>query len=117
VRSRIKVLTDGGRGCWYTSRLGASDAWAPVRHVPAFPVEAVEATGAGDAFFAALISRLLAHGWAPPTAADIRFATAAGALATTRHGAIAALPTAAEVEAFLGRQPSTPSHQPSPAGG
>lgn len=104
IGTRITVLTDGGHGCWYTSRLDAWSPWAPVRHRPAFPVAAVESTGAGDAFFAALISRLLANDWVPPDEADIRFAAAAGALATTRHGAIAALPTAAEVANFMGRQ-------------
>jgi len=100
---RAMVLTDGGRGCWYTSQVEADGGvgHGPIHHRPAFPVRAVESTGAGDAFFAALISRLLARDWAAPEEADIRFAAAAGALATTRHGAIAALPTAAEVEEFL----------------
>lgn len=91
------VLTDGARGCWYAS--GQSDA--PVRHVPAFPVEAVEPTGAGDAFTAALLSRLLPKGWTAPDDADVRFAAAAGALATTRPGALDGLPTRAELDRFL----------------
>ncbi len=34
----------------------------------------------------------------------LRYANAAGALTATRHGAMAALPTAAEVAAFLERR-------------
>ena len=62
--------------------------------------EAIEPTGAGDAFTAALISRLLKHNWRPPERADVEFAAAAGALATTRSGALDGLPTRSEVEAF-----------------
>ena len=97
--ARVVVLTDGARGCWY-----APDAAGPVRHIPAFRVEAVEPTGAGDAFNAALISRLLASDWAPPGDDDLRYAAAAGALATTRPGALDGLPTAAELVAFLGER-------------
>jgi fructokinase len=94
--ARLVVLTDGNRGAWY-----AATADAPVRHVPAFAVAAVEPTGAGDAFTAGLLSRLLASGWAPPTDEDLRYAAAAGALATTRPGALDGLPTVGELEAFL----------------
>ena len=52
------VLTDGERGCWFSSG-------SPATFVPAFPVEAVEPTGAGDAFTAAIIARSLARTWAP----------------------------------------------------
>jgi len=90
----IAVLTDGGRGAWYRSGKG-------VGHVPSFAVEAVEPTGAGDAFTAGLVSRLIATGWAPPAEADVRYASAAGALATTKAGALDGLPTKAALEAFL----------------
>lgn len=91
----ITVLTDGARGCWSVSGSGE------VVHVPVFAVNAIEPTGAGDAFTAALISRLLANNWQPPSAADLRYAAAAGALATTRPGALDGLPTRAELERFL----------------
>jgi ribokinase len=61
----------------------------------------VEPTGAGDAFTAALTSRLLDRGWTSPDDDDVRFAMAAGALATTKAGAWPGLPTRAEIEAFL----------------
>jgi fructokinase len=91
------VLTDGERGCWFNS--GSS-----VTFVPAFRVEAAEPTGAGDAFTAAIIARSLASGWAPLSVADVRYAAAAGALATTRPGAWDGLPNRAQLDAFLARQ-------------
>lgn len=64
-------------------------------HVPAFPVKAVDSTGAGDAFIAAF-----AAGWAKGIDIErsLRYACAAGALATTRVGAQAALPSVFELE-------------------
>jgi ribokinase len=62
------------------------------------PVEAVDATGAGDAFCAALVVSLL-EGMDPPAA--LRRACAAGAFAVTVPGAQDSLPTAEEVERLL----------------
>ncbi|MCC7021970.1 MAG: carbohydrate kinase [Thermomicrobiales bacterium] len=89
------VLTDGERGCWFATADGK------VCHVPAIRVQAVEPTGAGDAFSAALIARLLASGWAPLTETDVRYAAAAGALATTEPGAWNGLPNREQLDAFL----------------
>jgi fructokinase len=94
---RAVVLTDGERGCWFSSGSSAT-------FVPAFRVEAVEPTGAGDAFTAAIIARSLGSGWAPLTVEDVRYAAAAGALATTRPGAWDGLPDRAQLDEFLGRQ-------------
>jgi fructokinase len=94
--ARAVVLTDGERGCWFSSG-------SPATFVPAFPVEAVEPTGAGDAFTAAIIARSLATAWAPLSAEDVRYAAAAGALATTRPGAWDGLPNRAQLDAFLAR--------------
>lgn len=102
--ARLVVLTDGARGAWHASRTAADEPLGPTEHTSAFPVQAVESTGAGDAFTAALITRLIQRNWSPPDAADLRFAAAAGALTTTREGAIAALPTRAEIDAFLTTQ-------------
>ncbi|NUR25911.1 MAG: ribokinase [Catenulispora sp.] len=65
-----------------------------------FSVEAIDAVGAGDAFCAAL-AVALGSGAGMDTA--LRRACAAGALATTRPGAQAALPTGAEVDQLLSR--------------
>jgi ribokinase len=61
-------------------------------------VTAVDTTGAGDAFCGALASSLC-HGELLTRAA--LWASAAGAIAATRKGAQAAMPSAAEVEALL----------------
>jgi ribokinase len=65
------------------------------------PVDAVDGTGAGDAFTACLLVSLLeerSHEEA------LRRACAAGALAASRFGAQPSLPTAAEVDAILARR-------------
>ena len=93
---RVIVVTDGARGAWFACR-GVEE----VRHVAAFDVEAVEPTGAGDAFTAALIARLLSHGWMGLDVEDVRYASAAGALATTAAGAMDGLPTAVDLARFL----------------
>ena len=67
--------------------------------LPHYSVHAIDATGAGDAFAAAL-AVCLARGDELPVAA--RFANAAAALKTTRLGAQAGLPTNEQVLSFLG---------------
>ncbi|MBW3632188.1 MAG: carbohydrate kinase [Chloroflexi bacterium] len=89
------VLTDGERGSWFTCE-------PTVTFVPAFAVDAIEPTGAGDAFTAAIIARSLASQWGGLSVDDIRYAAAAGALATTRQGAWAGLPSRADLADFLG---------------
>ncbi len=77
--------------------------------VPSFDVEAVDATGAGDAFVAGLLCRLLNGAGAGSPALisrgevleAARFASAAGALATTQIGAIPSLPKLGAVQALM----------------
>jgi len=92
------VLTDGARGAWFAKQT-LEGPW--FEHVPPFDVQAAEPTGAGDAFTAAIISRLIANNWASIDEDDVRFASAAGALTTTRAGAIDSLPILEEVTKFL----------------
>ena len=66
--------------------------------VPAFPVEAVDTTAAGDAFNGALGAALAGR---DPLPDALRFASAAAALACTRRGAQPSLPTRAEGDRFL----------------
>ncbi|NLS77440.1 MAG: ribokinase [Chloroflexi bacterium] len=68
--------------------------------VPGYAVEVVDTTGAGDAFTSAL-TLALAEGQALPEA--VRLGNAAGALAVTRFGTMAAMPTRAEVDTFKSR--------------
>ncbi len=101
VGPRAVVLTDGERGSWFNSG-------PDVSHVPAFAVDAIEPTGAGDAFTAAIISRSLASHWSPLTNDDVRYAAAAGALATTRQGAWAGLPRRDDLTNFLAEPRTSP---------
>jgi len=66
--------------------------------VEPFAVAAVDTTGAGDAFVGALAASL-ADGSRPQQA--MRFASAAGALATLKRGALEAMPRRDEVLSFL----------------
>jgi sulfofructose kinase len=64
----------------------------------AFAVDAVDTTGAGDIFHGAF-ALATARGEAPASA--LRYASAASALGCTKIGARTAIPTKAELEAFL----------------
>lgn len=86
------VVTLGGEGALLLDR-GEAEVF------PAPDVEPVEPTGAGDAFCGALAS-MLSRGRSLEEA--VPWAVAAGAVAVTRRGAQAAMPTFAEVEALLG---------------
>lgn len=67
-------------------------------HFPAFPVEAVDTTGAGDAFNGTLAVGLAAGGtWEEA----LPLANAAAALTCTRRGAQTSFPRRADVEAFM----------------
>ncbi|MDP3401744.1 MAG: ribokinase [Brevundimonas sp.] len=86
------VITRGAEGASLYKR------GAVVAEVGAPLVEAVDATGAGDAFVGAITVALL-EGQAVEAA--LRFACAAGALAATVAGAQPSLPTREQVEALL----------------
>jgi ribokinase len=89
------VITMGGKGALVVE----SSAARPVFHyLPAYPVEAVDTTAAGDGFVGALAVGL-GEGLSLVSAA--RFASAAAALSVTRHGAQPSLPRRTEVEQFL----------------
>jgi ribokinase len=87
------VVTLGAGGCVVIDDNTVTPIEAPI-------VDAVDTTGAGDAFCGALAHRM-SRGEPLPAAAV--WATRAAALATTRRGAQAAMPTAAQVERSLGR--------------
>ena len=74
---------------------------APIVHQGAFPVAAVDTTGAGDAFCAAF-AWALAEGLAEGRA--LQLAAAAGALATRAVGARESLPDRAEIEGIAGSE-------------
>ncbi|MGB7248289.1 MAG: carbohydrate kinase [Phormidesmis sp.] len=93
------LVTAGAKGCEY-SLMGNSGV------LPAFNVDVEETTGAGDAFTAGFIHQLLLQGISGLRDAEtarqvVIYASAVGALTTTRPGAIAALPSPNEVDVFL----------------
>lgn len=86
------IITKGAQGAEWLSA-----AAAPL-FMPAFKVAPVDTTGAGDTFIGTLAAAL-DLGLAPEAA--MRRAAAASAIQVTRAGAAQAIPTAAEVDAFL----------------
>lgn len=87
----LVITTMGGDGVEVISRDGGTT-------VPAFPVSPIDTTGAGDAFCGAFAAAIAA-GAAIDDA--VRFASAAGALATTKHGAVPSLPYRADIDHLL----------------
>ena len=82
---------------------GAIVASPTERHrIAAFPVTAVDATGAGDTFGGAFVTRLIAG---DDLAAAGRYAAVAAAISTTGFGAVAPIPTAEQVEKALASYP------------
>ncbi|WP_166417738.1 ribokinase [Cochlodiniinecator piscidefendens] len=90
------VLTKGSAGAeWFDLKNGKS------AEVSAFSVTPVDTTGAGDTF-AGYVAAGLDQGRSTPDAMQI--ASAASAIKVTRHGTADAIPSMAEVEAFLDDQ-------------
>lgn len=89
------VVTLGERGLIW--QRGAEQG-----QLAAFPVNAVDTTGAGDAFHGAFAAGLaLGMGWAEL----LRYASAVGALCCTKVGGRVGIPTAQAVTAFLAEHP------------
>ncbi|MDH7480491.1 MAG: PfkB family carbohydrate kinase [Armatimonadota bacterium] len=99
----LLAITLGAEGCYFrTTRLEGYEA--------ALKVKVVDTTGAGDGFVAGMLSCLLALTTNPNEIASLekdeihkifKFANAVAGITTTKHGAITALPTRAEVEAII----------------
>jgi ribokinase len=77
-----------------------ADRAGTVLAVPAFKVKVKDPTASGDAFVAALA---IARAEALPPAEAVRFANAAGALATTSSGAQPSLPKREDVDQMVAR--------------
>lgn len=87
---RLLLVTEGPEGCrYYTKEFSG--------RVKGLKVDAVDTTGAGDAFVAGLLSQLAANDsllqQEGPLRDALRFANACGALTVMERGAIPALPT------------------------
>lgn len=95
----LVLVSQGSEGAYYAT--GEFDG-----ALPRFEIEeSVDATGAGDAFLAATLTRLSeSPGWLSDGAAvreAVRQGTAAGALACTGYGAMRSLPTKEDLERFM----------------
>ena len=99
---RLMAVTRGRKGAiWLTAQAEGEQR--------GFAVKAIDTTGAGDAFTAALLAALVQDDASLFQAGEtleraMRFAAAAGALTTTGRGAIPSLPSAEAVRRFLDRQ-------------
>jgi len=104
-QARLVIVTDGAAPLQWRTPEARGEA-------PAFRVRAVDTTAAGDAFVGGVLFRLAQGGVDGAGFADfvsdsaaiseaLRFGAAVGALAVTRQGAFAAMPTHAEVDALL----------------
>ncbi|SES16966.1 fructokinase [Gracilibacillus ureilyticus] len=97
---KLLILTKGKEGV--TFFIGKKEI-----NVPGFAVQAIDTTGAGDAFIGAflyqfsLMDKKLTDLTSDELIAMGTFANSAAALVTTKNGAISALPTMEEVEAFI----------------
>lgn len=99
----ILLLTLGGQG----SLILSDDDCI---YTPAVPVQSLDGVGAGDAYCAAVLHKLIASSFEPGKLADAidwheagRFANVVGALATRTVSASQGLPTLAEVENYYSR--------------
>ena len=100
----LVLISRGEHGAYY--RLGELTG-----ELPAYRVPTVDTTGAGDAFMGAMLHRLRGMTRRDVETLDrepledvVDFANAAGALATTRTGAIAIMPTHADIAALRGKE-------------
>lgn len=97
---KLVIITRGADGAYF-------DCENTRGEVAGFTADAIDTLGAGDAFVAGLLSRLLQHTSLEASLNEaflrdtLRFANACGALATQKPGAIPALPTLSEANDFL----------------
>jgi len=96
VGAATVVVTQGAQGCHVATADGSF-------RQTAFPVDAVDTTGCGDAFHAGFLYGMLRH-WSADRCAE--FGAAVAALKCRKPGARGGLPTFTETRDFLGRRGS-----------
>lgn len=93
----LKIITKGSEGSivlWNNKQ----------HHYPAYHVTSIDTTGAGDAFVAGLLSSVATNGLPKDLSmidTMISIASACGALATTKKGALTALPDNQYLQTFI----------------
>jgi len=88
---RIITITNGDQGAWLFTR-------SESHYLPAYPVNSVDTTGAGDVFSGALIHAVLEE-W--PAEQILKFASAAAAIKCQKQGNREALPTLPEIDQLI----------------
>lgn len=95
----VETLGGAGARCFF-----AGERW----DVPSHKVDCVDTNGAGDAFWGAFLASVRLQGVSEPGQLTrelvdraMKYGNAAGALTVQKKGAIPALPTRAQIEAFL----------------
>jgi fructokinase len=102
---KLVVVTRGAAGAYFSCK--NCDGEIVSGEAAGFSVDAIDTLGAGDAFVAGLLFRLLEYSRLEDALTlsglqnALRFANACGALATMECGAIPALPTKMQAETFL----------------
>lgn len=105
-KAQAVLVTAGGEGAAYCFKPG--DAGEHSGFVRAFDISVLDTTGAGDAFTAGFIYKMLQAGGLQPLASSpqsikeaVVFAAACGALTCTKPGAIEAQPSLQEVQSLF----------------
>jgi fructokinase len=94
----------GLRICTVTKGAAGAELFTPQHHLacPGFAVNAIDTTGAGDAFAACLLSEIIELAFdlsfKPRLAKALRRACAAGALSTTKKGGMESMPDRAQID-------------------
>ncbi|MFN2304252.1 MAG: carbohydrate kinase family protein [Anaerolineales bacterium] len=97
---KLCLITLGSKGAYYITRDQRG-------YMPAYRVKTIDAIGCGDGFLGAILFQLtkfdsLSKALSSNQLSNIvRFATAAGALTSTKRGALPALPFKSDVEDFI----------------
>ncbi|MBR1403742.1 MAG: carbohydrate kinase [Treponema sp.] len=100
---RLAMITLGPKGVYYAAKLPNGERISGT--VGCEKVKVVDTTGAGDSFTGGMLYRLTRREnpfsfTKEELEADLRFANTVASICVTRRGAIPALPTLSEVEAF-----------------
>lgn len=97
---KVICITQGAKGCIIATKSG-------INNVPSFKTEIVDTMGAGDSFFGAFLS-CIAKSSKPLSAIEMEefinmslYANACGALSARKLGAIAAMPSDAEIRELI----------------
>ncbi len=97
---KMILVTLGAKGCFYRAETQTGS-------LPTYNVKTVDTTGAGDAFLGAFLYKVIESKKALKDLGKaeveqmIDFANAAGSIATTKKGAIPAMPTIEEIETCI----------------